>query len=85
MTLDHPFIMGQYKGFLHYYTQNTIIALDPVLPSVGAWLFEIQRQNRIAMQLFQVQTMNSNYKVSFFNKSLNPTWKILPNKSIHSL
>lgn len=45
MTLDHPFVMGQYKGFLPYYMQGTIIALNPAFPTGGAWLFEIQRQN----------------------------------------
>lgn len=36
MTLNHPFVMGQHKGFLPYYMQGTIIALNPALPTGGA-------------------------------------------------
>lgn len=45
VTLDHLFIMGQCKGFLHYYFQDFIIAPDPAFPSGSTWFFEMQRQN----------------------------------------
>lgn len=76
--------MGQWKGFLNYFFQDIIIALDPTFQSGVPDFFKYEDKIQ-----WVVVILGANHKLLlesiFYQHVFEPNTRNSPNKSIHSL